>query len=314
MAMGPLLLLLTVLGGATLLDELPDAFGTELPVAVTSWATCDAASLFEASHPTLVIGPFVEAIRARGWTDDQLAAAHRSGPLVKTRVLGADQPHSVPYFTVSGGKVPVGRAAGARKELLRVAELPFASLLRHEPPAAAKYYSSDLRAHFDASLASDFPSECLFKRHGAVDPNGTSTHIWISSGRPVTRLHYDGEINFFYQVRGRKEFLLLPPSELRKAALFPYLSELSRQAGVDNDDVAGGPVDAALFANVSFVRVTLEAGQLLFLPPFWLHRVAALSDLSVSVNAWSDVEEMFTFDEVLPKIVLPFELSWSQAK
>jgi hypothetical protein len=306
------LLLLIVLSGtadATLLEELRDALGNELPVARASWTTCEAASLFGASHPTLITGPF---LRTLNWTDARLAAAHRGGALVKARVLGSDQPHSVPYFTTSGGKLPVGRAAATRKELLRLTEMPFADLLRHEP-LAAKYYSTDLAAHFDASLTSEFPSECLFKRSGAVDPNGTSTHIWIGSGRPVTRLHYDGEINFFLQVRGAKEFLLLPPSELRKVALFPYLSELSRQAGVDNDDIAGG-VETSLFTNVSFVRVVLEAEQMLYLPPFWLHRVAGLSDVSVSVNAWSDCEEMFAFDQVLPKIVLPFELSWPQPK
>ncbi len=320
-----------VAASSTLLDRLQDGFGNELSLDRVTWSECDATSHFASSRPALIGGPFVDAIGARKWSDEDLLTAHLGGPLVRARVLQGQL--GVPYFTTEG-KIPVSAAATARQRQMSLAAIPLSSLLRDDNTrgqtvtataldasvnyitaqrstgSVAKYYSTDLAAHFSPSLAMGFPSQCFWNRAGAVDPNGTSTHIWLSSGMPTTRMHYDGQYNFFYQARGRKHFLLLPPCELRKVALFPYVSQLSRQAAVDNDELASSEVDVSLLSNVSYISVVLEAGQLLFLPPFWLHRVTSLSQVSVSVNTWSDVEEMFTFDEIMPKIVLPFDLSW----
>ena len=37
-----------------------------------------------------------------------------------------------------------------------------------------------------------------------------------------------------------------------------------------------------------FQTVPLNRGEVLFLPPFWWHRVETTTDRAISVNAWSD--------------------------
>ena len=53
----------------------------------------------------------------------------------------------------------------------------------------------------------------------------------------------------------------------------------------------------------------LNAGDVLYVPPFWLHHVETLSD-SISVNIWSDSKAYFTLDTIYRQAV-PFEAEWT---
>jgi len=37
--------------------------------------------------------------------------------------------------------------------------------------------------------------------------------------------------------------------------------------------------------------VTVEAGQLLYIPPFWIHHVETLEEATVALNVWSNAFE-----------------------
>jgi len=65
------------------------------------------------------------------------------------------------------------------------------------------------------------------------------------------------------------------------------------------------------FNNITAYTVTLEPGDVLYLPPFWFHRVIA-EELSISVSTWCDSEEIQLYYDAIQKVALPFEENWSK--
>ena len=59
--------------------------------------------------------------------------------------------------------------------------------------------------------------------------------------------------------------------------------------------------------------MTLEPGDMLYLPPFWFHRVIA-EDFSVSVSVWTDSEETILYLDRIMVHSLPFEEGWSKSE
>lgn len=93
--------------------------------------------------------------------------------------------------------------------------------------------------------------------------------------------------------------------------LFPFTSLFARQCAVDYEDVVPVHADVARdFVRVPHVTVTLGPGDMLYLPPYWVHRVVTESAVSVSVNAWSDVLEAYQLDSQLMQLPLPLDPHW----
>ena len=271
---------------------------------------CLATEMFGRVHrPTLIKGSFVNQIPAlKKWNADYIAKSH-PGTCMATQVEGLIR--KVPYFTKKN-KFPTGKAIEQK------VRTTFRRLMTpSKDPFSAKYFSMSL-ADFEAPMRNDFEAQsCLFNRvsQEVEDPSSNVSHVWISTGKPTTAMHYDAQFNVFLQIIGRKTFILVPPSELRRLYLFPWLSDLSRQCGVDNLElIVPKSVNFAAFQNVSALRVSLGPGEMLYLPPFWSHRVESESDFVVSLNAWSDVSEVYQFDLELPKVVLPFDMDWTDEK
>ncbi len=95
--------------------------------------------------------------------------------------------------------------------------------------------------------------------------------LWLGPAGTVTPLHHDTSNILFAQLHGRKRFFLAAPTEtaLLEGAVGVY-------AGLDPEK------PAASRADVRFLRVDLEPGEMLFIPVGWWHHVRAL-DVSVSV-------------------------------
>lgn len=98
--------------------------------------------------------------------------------------------------------------------------------------------------------------------------------FWQSQGGHQTPWHYDGNaldvVNV--QLTGSKRFTLAPPSRE-----LPWIRFL--------------PVSALAYGDavVPVQQVTLNAGDLLFIPRFWSHRVEALETVNRNVNwVWTD--------------------------
>jgi len=132
--------------------------------------------------------------------------------------------------------------------------------------------------------------------------------VWIGGGGTTTHTHYDAFHNFFVQLYGRKRFLLFPPSAHSLLYLYPNAHPSYRQSQLNFDelDIRKFP----RFHNVSALEILLEAGDVLYLPPYWFHRVIA-EELSISVSFWCDSEELQVYLESIKREPLPFEEHWT---
>jgi hypothetical protein len=108
-------------------------------------------------------------------------------------------------------------------------------------------------------------------------------NIWMASAGNVTKAHYDTEDNVNVQLRGKKEFILYPSSQLD--ALYPrrpweYMSNFSR-VEIAAPDLARYP----RFRDATPMRAVLEPGDFLYIPIYWWHQVHTLEP-SLNVNFW----------------------------
>jgi len=91
--------------------------------------------------------------------------------------------------------------------------------------------------------------------------------------------------------------------------LYPNLHPSSRQSQLDflaEPDHKKFP----LSENIEVMQVTLGPGEILYLPPFWFHRVIA-EELSISVSTWCDSEEIQVYYDTIQTAPLPFQAHWS---
>ena len=140
------------------------------------------------------------------------------------------------------------------------------------------------------NLGKSFP---FLKRYFEPPPFATAldlkrADLWIG-GKSISRMHYDNLDNVFAQVVGRKTFVLSPPHEgakiqggkrLRKAACkYTHPGQFTRDGGgVLHETVLnylGVEREATALPTVS---VTLEAGDMLYLPFGWWHEVHSHPD------------------------------------
>ncbi|EXF74588.1 phospholipase A2 [Colletotrichum fioriniae PJ7] len=165
----------------------------------------------------------------------------------------------------------------------------------------------------------------------ALDRDPDAINLWIGASRSVTALHKDNYENIYVQVRGRKHFVLLPPCChpcVNETALAP--ATYSRRGGkdgelvLDMDRAAKGDkigegkeeketatsntvpfatwdpdqphVNATPYSHLAEpVRVTLEPGDMLYLPAMWYHKVSQFcpedgEGFVLAVNYWYDME------------------------
>jgi hypothetical protein len=108
-------------------------------------------------------------------------------------------------------------------------------------------------------------------------------HLWFGSPNNVTPLHYDPLCNLFRQVYGRKRFLLYSPRFFEEMYPLPIDAPFCHVSPVDAEQPDADRHPRFLQAQTR--EVVLNAGDTLFLPPFWWHCVRSL-EVSISVNFW----------------------------
>ncbi len=143
--------------------------------------------------------------------------------------------------------------------------------------------SRDEPSEKPADLAEDFPSLALDfvlpPELGFVHENLFSSVLRVSG--PVNMwLHYDVMANIYCQIHGSKRMLLFPPSDVQHLSFRPG----SSSSNIDVFD-ASDSTHAALH-KTDRREAVLEPGDLLFLPPLWLHAGSPESDASIAVNVF----------------------------
>lgn len=121
------------------------------------------------------------------------------------------------------------------------------------------------------------------------------TTLWVAGEGSITPLHYDPFDNTFVQIYGTKRFLLFPPRFATSAYLYPRLHFRHRQSQVNlNDpDRIRFPDLFLLNTQPRFVQqITVNPGDVVRIPAFWLHQVEALSKTdSISVALFTDPQQ-----------------------
>ncbi|KAI4108776.1 MAG: hypothetical protein L6R37_000774 [Teloschistes peruensis] len=139
---------------------------------------------------------------------------------------------------------------------------------------------ADRPAHFKedfSSLSDDFQ---IPPQLGTVVRNEHSSPLRISG--PVNMwLHYDVMANILCQISGKKIVALYPPRDAIHFQIPPGSS--SSPIDVFSDDPSRrGHVEHAR----PHFRAALNEGDVLYIPPLWLHSASPLENLSVSVNVF----------------------------
>jgi hypothetical protein len=121
-------------------------------------------------------------------------------------------------------------------------------------------------------------------------PQKSSMNLWLGMKGGTTPCHYDGYHNMYVQLSGHKKFLLLPPGRMRELQVFPFLHPSYGQCGAAMEGLPGPRRD--------WLEVTLRPGELLYIPPFWLHEVVGVTP-SVAFNVWTGIADEEVFQEIL---------------
>ncbi|KAK4100966.1 LCM-domain-containing protein [Parathielavia hyrcaniae] len=142
--------------------------------------------------------------------------------------------------------------------------------LSHEKPSEKPAVLAD---DFPA-LASDF---VLPAQLSLVTENLFSSVLRVSG--PVNMwLHYDVMANVYCQIGGSKRLVLFPPSDVEYLSFAPGASSSS----VDVFSSLGSPKLARSRPH----EAVLSPGDVLVLPPLWLHTATPVSDESIAVNVF----------------------------
>jgi len=178
--------------------------------------------------------------------------------------------------------------------------------------AAFHYYSAEIDQDFHPDLSDAISPRQMFAIREATNSNGT-TQLWLGGAGVTAHTHYDPTHNFFVQVRGRKRFILSPPSSAFSLYLHPFQHPGYRQSQVDYAKSQASKYP--LFGQAEAYVADLGPGDVLYLPPYWFHRGRRSTPLpmfnasnidplplspctvvesltpSLSINVWSDSME-----------------------
>jgi len=153
-------------------------------------------------------------------------------------------------------------------------------------------------------------------------------NLWLGSPGVVAHTHHDEVPNWAAQVYGHKRWILSPPSEAWKLYPYPHLHSFRSQSQVDFK--SGQSIDARArvsgklpelddnkdlfphFGNITAYQALLSPGEIMYIPPFWFHRVIT-EDTSIAVNTWSNIPGGNPHN-IMEKVPLPFEEDWDMRR
>ena len=111
-----------------------------------------------------------------------------------------------------------------------------------------------------------------------LEPEGHKAGmLWIGPAGTVTSLHHDLTNNLIAQVRGRKRFQLLPSADVGRIYNLEHV--FSEIADLNSPDLDLSKYSR--LAGAHLYDITLDPGEMIFIPVGWWHQVTAL-DISVT--------------------------------
>jgi hypothetical protein len=135
--------------------------------------------------------------------------------------------------------------------------------------------------------------------------------LWLSHPGVVSQTHYDTQHNIFLQIQGMKRFHLFPPET--ELYLYPNIHRSYRQSQIHFEDhfeetstsstssstsTSQSSIQRFHLVNnqtVEGIEIILSPGDILYIPPYWQHRVESLTlSLSMSIVSPSEIEAAFS--------------------
>ncbi|XP_020506908.2 HSPB1-associated protein 1 homolog [Labrus bergylta] len=160
-----------------------------------------------------------------------------------------------------------------------------------EYPISAYWAYADYK--YIAMLFEDQPSmfeDVKWSEFGFEGRDGKESTLWIGTQGANTPCHLDSYgCNLVLQVHGRKRWHLFPPEDTVHLypTRIPYEeSSVFSQVDVLHPDPQRFPAFQGARAHV----VTLQPGQVLYVPRHWWHYVESVDPITVSVNSWIELE------------------------
>jgi len=108
--------------------------------------------------------------------------------------------------------------------------------------------------------------------------------LWMGPAGAVTTLHFDSTHNLFVQISGRKKVILIPPGQ--SDLVYYPCREFGRNLHFSPVEVERPDRDRhPRFAGATPLELTVQPGEMLYIPATWWHYLRAL-DPSISMNFW----------------------------
>ncbi|KAK2746352.1 tRNA methyltransferase ppm2 [Myotisia sp. PD_48] len=227
-------------------------------------------AIIEASQPVLLEGLDI-GLCIRLWNKDYLKSAvgaDREVVVHESKAPNMDfRAKNFAYVTKKFGKFIDEVYSGAQQYLRSV--------------SAGKPLQQPTNFHLDfPGLKDDFK---LPDQLAIVSKNAHSSPLRISG--PVTLwLHYDVMANVLCQISGEKKLILYPPSDVSHLAIAPGAS--SSSINVFQPGTHGESQVSVSPTGTHPHEASMRPGDILFIPPLWLHTASPSEKVSVSVNVF----------------------------
>lgn len=164
-----------------------------------------------------------------------------------------------------------------------------------------------------------------------------AVNIWIGNHMSQTSFHKDHYENLFAVIAGQKTFTLLPPADIYRLAIQEYPVAQYRTTGQDlrssqlelsrlegSKAIQWSPIDLKddalpdkypLFSDKSLpppLKITVNAGEVLYLPSLWHHYVEQTSGpegFCIAVNMWFDMafDHRFAYFTAIEKMAAAYQ-------
>ena len=169
------------------------------------------------------------------------------------------------------------------------------------------YATGDLELlQIDGVFTSD---ELLNVMFGDFEPG--QVNFWFGGENVTAYTHYDTSHNLHTVIRGRKRFILFPPSAYKYLKLYSSLHTFYRQAQVDILNLTQPEFRELLF-ETPLLEVVLTQRETIYIPPYWFHCVVTLEP-TISLNVWSPSDTFVSMEDIYA-LPIPFEELWGRVK
>ena len=203
-------------------------------------------------------------------------AAYLKGPVTAP-------PHDVPYFTASKAG-DVLRQNDKFIDFPELIENVWQAPMSAAPEQQNIVYMRQVSLKDFPHLVKDVETPAFYKRP-LVD-----TNLWIGQAGSVSALHFDFLDNLLCQVQGHKKITLYAPDQTKD--LHPAF------AHAEPSEFIVPPLNFSLIdfnaerfpdlatRATAVAEINIAPGDMLYIPPYWWHRVETTTGPSVSVNFW----------------------------